>query len=169
MKCVPDERVFLCPVSSEDEVFLRELYASTRVDEFAVLNWHAEQKLALLEMQFEAQRRSYQNQFPTAGHQIIFLNGIRVGRLVVDRSGEPILLIDIALLPEHRRSGIGTSLIRDLQAEAKGANRIVQLHVEASNQALRLYERLGFERTLQRGLYWEMEWRSSNCGRRISA
>ena len=165
MKCVPDEHVFLRPVSSEDEVFLRELYVSTRVEEFAVLNWHAQQKRALLEMQFEAQRRSYQNQFPSATHQIIFRNGVPVGRLVVDRSSEPILLIDIALLPEHRRSGIGTSLIRDLQAQAKGANRMVQLHVEASNEALRLYERLGFERTVQRGPYWEMEWRSNNCAR----
>lgn len=162
MKCVPDEHIFLRPVSSEDEAFLRELYSSTRVEEFAGLNWDAQQKLALLEMQFEAQRRSYQNQFPTAGHQVIFRNGVPVGRLVVDRSVEPILLIDIALLPAHRRSGIGTSLIRDLQDEAKGGNRSVQLHVEASNQALRLYERLGFERTVQRGPYWEMEWRSSN-------
>jgi ribosomal protein S18 acetylase RimI-like enzyme len=165
MKRDADEQVLLRPVSSEDEAFLRELYASTRVEEFAVLNWHAEQKLSLLELQFEAQRRSYQNQFPTAEHQIISRNGLPAGRLVVDRSSEPILLIDIALLPEHRRLGIGTCLIRDLQAEAKGANRMVQLHVEASNQALRLYERLGFERTVQRGLYWEMEWRSSNCAR----
>jgi ribosomal protein S18 acetylase RimI-like enzyme len=69
------------------------------------------------------------------------------------------LLMDIALLPEYRSHGIGTALIKDLMAEAAQAGRPLRLHVEFFNQALRLYERLGFARMGEMGLYYEMEWR----------
>ena len=38
------------------------------------------------------------------------------------------------------------------------ASKPVRLHVEPSNPARRLYERLGFTRIADQGLYWLMEW-----------
>jgi ribosomal protein S18 acetylase RimI-like enzyme len=73
------------------------------------------------------------------------------------RRGE-IRLVDIALLPEHRGRGIGGALLRGLLDEGAVSGRRVSMHVERSNPALRLYERLGFERVKDDGIYWLMEW-----------
>ncbi len=54
--------------------------------------------------------------------------------------------ISIALLPECRGQGIGTELMSRLIAYARGHNPGVSLSVVATNPALRLYERLGFQR-----------------------
>ena len=153
----------LRPVCLDDEAFLFQVYAGTRAEEMAVVPWNAEQKQAFLQMQFEAQRRAYQQQFPEAEYRIILRDGVDAGRLIVDRSDdESILLIDIALLPEHRNAGIGSSLIRDLQAEAAQEEKPLRLHVENFNPAFRLYERLGFTKIAETGLYWLMEWKADS-------
>jgi ribosomal protein S18 acetylase RimI-like enzyme len=63
-------------------------------------------------------------------------------------------------LPEHRGSGIGASLIRDLCAEAAAKGLPLLLQVFKSNPAARLYERLGFYRTGESPTHFQMEWRS---------
>jgi ribosomal protein S18 acetylase RimI-like enzyme len=60
------------------------------------------------------------------------------------RAEKEILLIDIAILPEFRKLGIGTKLVRDCCKEAAAAAKPVRLHVLSTNIARRLYERLGF-------------------------
>ena len=100
----------LQPVRPEDEPFLFELYASTRSDEMALVGWDKRQQEAFLRMQFNAQRSSYAMQFPNADYRIIVHDDRAAGRLIVDRSGEDILLIDVALLPEFRNAGIGSAL-----------------------------------------------------------
>jgi len=156
--------VTLRPIRPEDEAFLFEVYASTRAEEMALVAWDDEQKHAFLQMQFNAQRLSYQQQFPEQEYQIIMRGDVAAGRLIVDRSDEAVLLIDIALLPEHRNAGIGSSLIRDLQAEAAKAEKPVRLHVENFNPAFQLYERLGFTKVGESGFYWLMEWRAKIIG-----
>ena len=95
-------------------------------------------------MQYQAQRRSYLAQFPAAEYYIIQRAGADVGRLIVDRSGDVIRLIDISLLPEHRNAGLGATLIQDLQAEAARAGKPVVLHVGRANRALASVRTLGF-------------------------
>ncbi|MBW4673488.1 MAG: GNAT family N-acetyltransferase [Desmonostoc geniculatum HA4340-LM1] len=51
----------------------------------------------------------------------------------------------IAVLPEHRNQGIGTQLLKHLLAAAKTSYPSVSLSTRATNPALGLYERLGFE------------------------
>ena len=109
-------------------------------------------------MQFKAQREWYKLQFPAAEYQIILHDSVSTGRLIVERSHEVIVLIDIALLPEHRNEGIGTSLIRDLQVEAMKTSRPLRLHVESFNPAFSLYERLGFRQVKDRGVYLLLGW-----------
>ena len=48
--------------------------------------------------------------------------------------------------------------MQDLIAEAREAGKPLRLHVETFNPAQRLYERLGFTRTGEAGLYYEMEY-----------
>jgi GNAT superfamily N-acetyltransferase len=151
-------------VRAEDELFLRQLYASTRADELALTGWTAEQQDAFLQMQFNAQRQYYREQFPAAEYHIIQCAGTDVGRLIVWRAAGEMLLMDIALLPEYRNHGVGTALIKDLMAEAAQTGRPLRLHVECFNPALRLYDRLGFAKLGETGLYYEMEWRPAGTG-----
>ena len=152
--------VALRPIQPEDEAFLYKVYASTRADEMAITGWTAVQQEAFLQMQFHAQRQYYLQEYPSAEYHVIQRDGIDIGRRTVNRAGGEILLMDIALLPEYRNGGIGTALIQDLMAEAAQAGQPMRLHVEFFNPALRLYERLGFSKIGEIGVYYEMEWRS---------
>ena len=154
----------LCPMQAADQAFSYQVYASTRLEEMAVLDWSLEQKEAFLRMQFEAQIRSYQLQFPQARYEVILLDDVPAGRLITDRTPEEVLLIDIALLPAFRGRGTGSEIVRRLQAEATQTDRIVRLHVEAFNPAMHLYERLGFVKTADQGIYQEMSWQPAGLG-----
>jgi ribosomal protein S18 acetylase RimI-like enzyme len=84
--------------------------------------------------------------------------GVPAGRLYVDRRPGDLRIVDVALLPEFRGRGIGEALIRDLQRAAAAEGRIVSIHVELTNPAARLYERLGFVLAEDLGVYRRMEW-----------
>jgi ribosomal protein S18 acetylase RimI-like enzyme len=85
------------------------------------------------------------------------VDGEPAGRLYVHRGDREIRIVDIALVPEHRGSGVGTSLLRDLLAEADAGGKSVTIHVERMNPALRLYERLGFSVAEDKGVYLFLE------------
>lgn len=96
-------------------------------------------------MQFDAQQCQYHARFPGADFDIVLLRGVPVGRFYAQRGPEDFVLIDIALLPEHRNAGIGGRLVGSLIAEARGAGKPLQAHVQRENPAWRLWQRLGFE------------------------
>ena len=125
----------------------------------AQVPWTDEQKAEFLRFQFEAQTKFYAENFPRAEFQIVELAGKPIGRLYLDRREDEHRLIDIALLPEHRGSGIGGGLMRDVLDEAAAVGKMVRIHVEANNPAMRLYLRLGFEMVEEQGVYHLMEWR----------
>ncbi len=152
--------VCLRAAQREDEAFLLQVYASTRAEEMALVPWTNEQKVAFLRLQFQAQRSGYQASFPAAQNWIITRGERPVGRMIVQDGDGEILLIDIALLPEYRGQGMGTALITGLMAQAAGQHKTLRLHVETFNPALKLYERLGFVKTGEMGVYQEMTWRS---------
>jgi ribosomal protein S18 acetylase RimI-like enzyme len=153
------EPVILRPVTSQDDSFLFQVYASTRAAEMALVDWTEEQKALFLQMQFNAQRQHYRSFFPHAEYNLICLEDQHsIGRMIVNRSTGEILLMDIALLPGFRSMGIGSNLIKGLQNEAQEKGVPLRLHVESFNPALRLYDRLGFTRTRENGIYLEMEW-----------
>ncbi len=151
-----DLQVCLRLAVPDDEPFLQAVYASTRAEEMAVVPWTPEQKLAFVQMQYRAQRQSYQNQFPESHIYVVELRSQPVGRMIVDRSAAAILLMDIALLPQYRSHGLGTILVRELLDEADRLHVPVQMHVEDFNPAMKLYLRLGFVKTGQAGIYSEM-------------
>lgn len=155
--------VTLRPVGAGDEDFLYHVYASTRTDEMALVDWSAEQKEAFLHMQLNAQTTHYRAYYPHAEYQIIQRDdSIPLGRLIVDQANNSILIVDIALLPEYRNAGIGTTIIRQLMIEAARANLPIILRVEFFNPALKLYSRLGFVKTREITIYHEMIWKPSS-------
>ena len=107
-------RLGLRPAGPDDEPFLYRVYAGTREDELAAVDWDAAQQAAFLRGQFEAQHHYYHEQFGSAEFQIILLGGEPIGRLYVDRRDDEIRIIDIALLPAHRNAGLGEALLTDL-------------------------------------------------------
>ena len=124
--------------------FFFKVYAGTRREEVAAWGWGTAEQEAFLRLQFDLQQRAYSFQYPGADHSVILHDCHPVGRLIVDRTGSEIHLIDLALLPAYRNAGLGAALVRLLQAEAAEQARPVRLQVMKGNPARRLYERLGF-------------------------
>jgi ribosomal protein S18 acetylase RimI-like enzyme len=150
-------RPTLRPSSPADQDFLFQLYASTRQAEFAALGWDSAQLEPLLRMQFSAQQRWYETAYARAEQQIVILGEAPIGRIIVHREADAMTLVDISLLPACRGRGIGGALIRDLIATC-GQQRVrLRLQVLKTNPAARLYERLGFVRTGEDGMYLQME------------
>ena len=137
----------------DDELFLQVLYASTRAEELAHVDWTDEQKAKFCRMQFAAQHQHYQEHYAGSSFDVIELDGQPIGRLYVARWPEEIRVVDIGLLPEYRGGGIGSALLKEVLAEADAAGKPVSIHVEQFNPALRLYERLGFRRVEEVGVY----------------
>ncbi len=155
---VTGSRIGLRPTMAHDEPFLRAVYASTRADELALVDWDDQQKTAFVQMQFTAQHRYYHEQFVDAAYQIILCDGAPAGRLYLGRWPEEIRIIDIALLPDYRNRGIGSYLLEQILTEAAQTGKRVNIHVERNNPALRLYTRLGFRPIADQGVYLLMEW-----------
>ncbi|HTB80037.1 MAG TPA: GNAT family N-acetyltransferase [Opitutaceae bacterium] len=135
------------PATTADAAFCFSVYASTRAEELAAWGWDAAQQQIFLQMQFAAQAASYRAAFPAAAQAILLRGDRPVGTLIVNQAAEEIRLVDISLLPEHRGAGLGTEIIRRLQAEAHGSGRPLRLQVLKTNPATRLYARLGFVAT----------------------
>ena len=146
------------PIRDDDREFLYRVYASTREEELAQTPWNDDEKQQFLQMQFTAQHTHYQKYHGDSQFDLILLDGEPIGRLYVQRGDDEIRIVDIALLTEQRGTGIGGGIMQDLLAEAAAADKPVRIHVEQNNPALHLYERLGFRKTGDTGVYFLMEW-----------
>lgn len=154
------DSVRLRPVKALDQDLLLRIYASTRADEMAVVPWTDEQKHEFVTMQFRAQRADYESRFPDSEHSIIVADGRDVGRVWIDRRSDEIRLLDIAILAEHRNRGLGQVMLERLQAEAEAAGSALRHSVYNTNDdALRLYERMGFVVVEDFETHVLMEWR----------
>jgi ribosomal protein S18 acetylase RimI-like enzyme len=156
--------VTLRAATGDDHAFLARVYAGTRAAELATVSWTDEEKAAFVQMQFAAQAQYYREHYPDTSFDVILLGAEAVGRLYVSRWTDEIRIVDIALLPEFCNRGIGTTLLKELQAEAAAAGKPLRIHVERFNPALRLYNRLGFRQIEDKGVYMFLEWRPDGAG-----
>lgn len=148
------------PMREDDKPFLAELYSSTRWDELQPVPWTDEEKINFLRWQFEAQHTHYTKYFPNARFDLILYKNRPIGRLYIDQREDEIRIVDIALLPQYRNQGIGARLIKDVLADATKRGLVVRIHVEHNNPAMNLYDRLGFKKINEEGIYWLMEWKN---------
>ena len=148
----------LRPIVDSDRDFLYSVYASTRTEELKLTDWDEAQKAAFLEMQFAAQHQYYQEHYKDTDFLIIIKDNQAAGRLYIARWPEEIRIVDLALLPEFRNSGIGSRILGDVINEAKASNKPVSIHVERFNPAVNLYRRLGFSKLGEHGVYDLMKW-----------
>ena len=86
--------------------------------------------------------------------QVIELGGVAAGGLRVDYATTPIRLLNIQILPEFQRQGLGSLIITAVLQQA--ADRPVWLQVLKVNPARALYERLGFRVTGETETHWQL-------------
>jgi ribosomal protein S18 acetylase RimI-like enzyme len=143
----------------DDEAALFELFCSVRTEELDMQGWDASLSTQILRLQFDAQRRGYRQRF-TAEEQLIRSGDSAIGWVVVDRSGPVLRCLDIALVSKARGRGIGTDVLRALQAEAASSGWPLVVTVLRTNvRAVRFYTRLGFRTGSRTDAHLSMEWR----------
>jgi ribosomal protein S18 acetylase RimI-like enzyme len=161
-----DKTLSLRPIQDEDLVVLNEIYGSTREEELKqVTHWSDQDKQGFIQQQFMAQHEYYQKNYIGAGFYLIFKNETPIGRLYIHENYQEngVRIIDIALLPNWQKKGIGKSILEDIVAKGNSLKRNVSIHVEAFNPARHLYERLGFEKISEtNGVYHLMQWNYKN-------
>jgi ribosomal protein S18 acetylase RimI-like enzyme len=150
----------LRPEREDDLAFRFRLFCDSR-PELALLPLEPAMRDQLMQHQFRAQTMSYRAQFPRARFDIIELDGAAIGRIVVDRPGTAVHIVDQALTPPYRNLGLGSTIMRALMREAAGMNLPMRLQVGSNNDAsLRLYLRLGFAPIRTTATHIELEWRA---------
>jgi ribosomal protein S18 acetylase RimI-like enzyme len=153
--------IVLRPVTAGDREFLLHVYEASRSIELGLVPWDAAQNRAFVEHQFDAQLTHYQNEYRDVSHDIIMFGKKPAGRLFISRgNGTHIAILDVTVLPEFRKRGIATRLIRDLQREAAGAKRSLRIFVEIFNPSQQFFRKLGFEEVSNDGMNLRFEWRA---------
>lgn len=145
----------LRPATDADREFLERVYAESRDHELAAAPWTDEQKAAFCRQQFSVQDAHYREHYPACEFLVVELDGHPAGRLYVDRRSDEIRIVDLALLAAERGRGLGGRLMQDILDEGADAGLPVRIHVERTNPARRLYDRLGFE-TEQEGEVYDL-------------
>lgn len=149
--------IYLRDERADDVHFLRELYGSIREQELAPVPWSDAQKRAFVDQQFAAQCTHYRTNYPGAHFSIICDDDVRVGRLYLHEREQEFRIMDLAIVAEHRRRGIGSAVVSRVLERAAATGKAVTIHVEQFNPARALYQRLGFVERQLNGIYILME------------
>ena len=108
------KKVSIRKYTADDMPFMQALYASTRESELAMTNFTEQQKVDFIDQQFTAQYHHYTQHYCTDAFSIIELDKVSIGRLFVDYWEQEIRIVDIALMPTYRNSGLGTYFFHQL-------------------------------------------------------
>ena len=145
-------------IKQTDLPVLKEIYASTRLEELALTQWTEQQKSDFIEQQFVAQHKHYQTQFNAAELLLIRCADQAIGRLYLNENKQSLCLIDITLLNPFRHKHLGSQILTWLIGHAINQNKVITLHVEKHNPAHNWYLNNGFLDVENRGIYQYMEW-----------
>jgi ribosomal protein S18 acetylase RimI-like enzyme len=128
-----------------DDAFLRRLCLDAR-PELQLL------PPELVDLQIAAQRVQYQRDHPRAVDEVVELGGVPAGRCWTADVGGQLHLLDLAVLADHRRQGVGRAVLGVVVDRAAARGMAVRLAVWSTNaDALRLYRSAGFTEVAQAG------------------
>lgn len=143
---------------NEDE-FLFEVYASSRIEEIASWKWADKENLNFLQIQYQCQKNYYALQYPNLETKIILFENEKIGKLLLADLVDRLVIVDLALLLKYQNIGIGTEVLQRIVERARNSNQNIELSVLRSNErAKRLYERMGFQVINYSELYIKLEW-----------
>ena len=148
----------LRPIRPSDQDFLLQLFIESR----PWLSWADTDRdvlQALYEQQFRTMRAGLESVCPEHMDFIVERTGQAVGRLVVDLGYADWRISELAIVAAARGKGIGSDLVRSLQAAAGRVRLPLTLSTPmAGTNARPLYERLGFRVTAVLPPHYEMAW-----------
>ncbi len=153
-----DERLRLRLETAQDADFVIALYTDVRWEELRPVEWPEAAKREFLAQQSRLQSAHYREHYPGAELLLILRGEVPIGRLYLRAGASEVRLMDIALLGTECGHGIGGTLMRALQAHVEQQGLQLTLHVEPTNPAQRLYQRLGFRLIENRGIYDFLGW-----------
>ena len=90
----------------------------------------------------------------------IEVEGELAGFLDLDEQGDSVDIAALELAPRWQRHGIGSAIIRAVQARAAELERPVTLQVLKVNPARSLVERLGFRQIGETDTHYQMAWQA---------
>jgi GNAT superfamily N-acetyltransferase len=152
--------VSLRPSGPEDDEFLYQVYFLHRQPEFAALGLPEAQVDEILRGQSQAQIIAYSSRFTGSSYDIVLKDEEPAGRIWVARQKDEMRIVDMAMLPNLRSAGIGTELVKRLQAEAQAAGLPIRATVARFNPgSLRFHERLGFRIVGEDPVNLLLEWK----------
>lgn len=130
--------------TASDKPFISSLFHQVHTH-FYLAEQESDYIHQVIDHQLELQTQGYGNQAPNAVSIIILKTGTPIGRIVLDFGSNIAHLLDIALIPDVRNKGYGTSVIQAIQHVAQQQMLPVGLSVEHQNpMAKSLYQNLGF-------------------------
>jgi ribosomal protein S18 acetylase RimI-like enzyme len=133
-------------------------------EEYARATHHAAYR-DVVERQFghwneEQQDSFFEAGWATAQHDIVLLDGERVGYCAIEERPDDIHVFELVIAPAAQDRGIATRLLLDVQETARRLGRPVRLGTFHANRALALYSRLGFVPIGRTPTHVLMEWRA---------
>lgn len=102
---------------------------------------------AMLAQQAALQRAAHDGEHPLAMHRIATRAGQPIGHIMIAWRATRTHLVDIAVLPDHRRMGAGGHLLAAWLAVADAHGLTATLEVQGDNPARHIYRRLEFVET----------------------
>ena len=145
---------------SDDQSFLIELFHSVAESELGFLHIEPAQRRKIVLEQLLIQRTHWAAAFPQCWKTIILVDHQPAGRFYVNQHASSMRVVELSLLPEYRQQGIGTQLIKQIQAEATRLSIPLRLKVLIGNEARNFYQRLGFSEIRRVEMHAELEWRA---------
>ena len=132
------ENIELVSVTKNDLKFGYDLYLLTQ-KEYLDKIWSAETEKEYFE-NYEQNIKNIENNY------IIKYSGKNIGWLEYTEKENLFNIIQLHILPEYQRKGIGTKIINDIIKEAKIKNKDICLNILINNiKAKELFLKLGFE------------------------
>ena len=104
------------------------------------------------------QQVRFDTMFSSQERKIIVADGHDAGHVHVERLPTEVHFGIIELLPEFQRRGLGTRILRTLQAEAEARRRSIRLQVLRVNPAHRFFTGLGFKLTGENATHYHLRW-----------
>lgn len=155
----PPYTIALRPATEQDEPFFYRIYKLSRVEEFAVTGISETHFDLVMRMQYSARKGAYESNYPGSSRMMVSADGADAGQIWVSRDDTQYRVIDIAIAGEFQNRGIGTSLMKDLIAEARRTGVPLRCSVATNNPgSLRFHQRLGFRIVSGDEAYYQMEY-----------